>query len=288
MPTNQPIYLYLNELLVDETWIAIKRDGIPAERITQATANAKAKTTFGLGNIWTWLAADLKAEVSVEGSGAWSQKFTQTAFLRAILLPELLGGTTEQPLDGNTLKNLSIGTFLNLACDESLLVHIPTLADVVRNELLEQMIEKAANEANSAEGGSASIVPLANKLELMTALIDKRTASRKGVAFDKLLHDEKGFPTFLWHLYSNFLKSEFMNAMCMSNDDQVLLLSTLTNVKPHSVVIAFLEEKNLRRNLAGYTGDRPVQIFGKLASRREIRGSSEFIIGIDAISIALA
>ena len=82
------------------------------------------------------------------------------------------------------------------------------------------------------------------------------------------------------------LTDEFMNAMIMSNNDQVLFLSTLTGAEPAVFVISFLAEEKLRRNLAGFTANRPATIFGKLASRRRASDGTP-VVGIDAISISL-
>jgi hypothetical protein len=39
----QPIYIFLNEELVDEIWTLFKRDGIPIEKVKEASGKVAAK-----------------------------------------------------------------------------------------------------------------------------------------------------------------------------------------------------------------------------------------------------
>ncbi len=265
----QPIYLFLNELLVDEVWISVKRDGIPAERVRDATAKMSATVKFGLGHLWTWLASDLAIEATPELAGSQSNKVLFTPFLRALLLPELLPDTvTASSLAVEDLEGLSIGTFLDVECDQSLLIQIPTLSDYYRAMILSQ---------DSGES---------DKQELI-AQFEKLTAARKAFALIHLLEDDQeDKPSFFAPIFNELL-GEFTNAMAMSNDDQNLLISQLKG-RSDTLVMSFLEEKYVRRNLAGYTGQRPVRVFGKLASRRKGSDDTGLIIGVEAISIALA
>lgn len=125
-----------------------------------------------------------------------------------------------------------------------------------------------------------------DKHELI-AQFEKLTAARKAFALAHLLEDnDDGSPSLVATLF-NELQQEFTNAMAMSNDDQVLLISQLKGA-PATLVMSFLEEKYLRRYLGGYTGQRPVRVFGKLVSRRRSFDDGGLIIGVEAISIALA
>jgi hypothetical protein len=271
---SQPIHLFLNDALVDEVWMSIKRDGIETERVKEATAKVSAKAKFGLGKLWSWLASDLNMEINAAADITHTTTLQSTSFLRALLIPELLenvvrGGNLDQDL----LKKHRIGTFVNFECTHSHLVPIPTMDEFLRQRMV---IDAAAAMPNSDPPDSSRLFEL----------IEKQTSLKKAMVFSNLLEpDDDAQPSQLGLLF-NELTDEFTNAMIMSNNDQVLFLSTLTGAEPAVFVISFLAEEKLRRNLAGFTGNRPATIFGKLASRRHASDGTP-VVGIDAISISL-
>ncbi len=117
MHPSQPIHLFLNDALVDEVWMSIKRDGIETERVKAATAKVSAKAKFGLGKLWSWLASDLNMEVNAGADITHTTKLQSTSFLRALLIPELLENVVHGAnLDQDLLEKHRTGTFVNFEC----------------------------------------------------------------------------------------------------------------------------------------------------------------------------
>jgi hypothetical protein len=76
---------------------------------------------------------------------------------------------------------------------------------------------------------------------------------------------------------------EVFNALCMSNDDHVIGISEFSTDGSDVTVFTVLEERFLRRNLAVFTVERPIRLFGRVAYLKK----DPSILGIQAISIAL-
>jgi hypothetical protein len=271
---SQPIHLFLNDALVDEVWMSIKRDGIETDRVKAATAKVSAKAKFGLGKLWSWLASDLNMEINAAADITHTTTLRSTSFLRALLIPELLENVVHGAnLDQDSLKKHRTGTFVNFECTHCHLVPIPTMDEFLRHRLI---IEAVGAMHDSDPPDSSRVFEQ----------IEKQTSLKKAMVFSNLLEpDDDAHPSQLGLLF-NELTDEFTNAMIMSNNDQVLFLSTLTGAEPAVFITSFLAEEKIRRNLAGFTGNRPATIFGKLASGR-LASDGTPVVGIDAISISL-
>src|SRR5579862_1617345 len=85
MTTNLPIHLFIDELLVNELWTMIKREGLPQERVIEISAKIAAKGKFGFGKLWSWLAADVTGEV--QGGVGWKSedRLEFTALFKSLL-----------------------------------------------------------------------------------------------------------------------------------------------------------------------------------------------------------
>lgn len=264
----QPIYIFLNEDLVDEVWTILKRDGIPVEKVREASGKAAAKAKFGLGNIWKWLASDLSMEVVGEVGGKTSQKISYTAFLRALMLPELIPDIYQGTIDFNTFESLPTGTFISIDCEHLSIIPIPTYASFWRQRLLSNI------PANDDTDSDNSLI-----------IIEKLTTFQKALTLEMLLHDEDGNQTILGVLWDS-LSAEVANALILSNDDLYLLISQVHDASGPTFVISFIEERFLRRNLVGFTGGKPLKFFGQKAYSKEL-DQGGYIFGLNLLSVAL-
>jgi hypothetical protein len=269
MTTSQPTFLYLDDSLVDETWVALKQDGIAQERVKEASAKLTAGGKFGLGKLWGWLASDLEVGVKAEALEGSSEKIVYPPFLRAILLPELiLGVSSEIGPEHGVAREVQIGSFVNVGCSRSFLVQLPTLADNFRF----QSVLAGADATDDGQG--------------LFQTLEKLASLKNAFAMNRQFYDDDGELTLIGRLCDQ-LSNEMQNAMAMSEDDQVLLVSVEGDDAPRQIVFAILEKGSIRRHLAGFTGNRRIRIFGKIALRRPSADPRIDIIGVHAVSVVL-
>lgn len=264
----QPIFIFLNEVLVDEIWTLFKRDGIPIEKVKSATGKVAVKAKFGLGKLLEWLAADITTEASLSGEGTISQKVNYTSFLRALMLPEIIDSIYQETNPSKiALQNLPVGTFIDIECTHLSFLPIPTYSSYMRQVLMSAIDEQKEEST-----------------DVTLSLIEKATASQKSLTLNALLYNEHGNTPLgdLWH----DLLDEVSNALTMSNDDQFMLVSQVLNADSKVLVVSFVEEKFIKKNLAGFSGNRPIQVFGRTVYSKELENTG-LVLGIDAISVAL-
>lgn len=263
------INLFLDEALVDELWTLAKRDGIPIERVKEASAKIAAKSKFGLGKLWQWMTADLEAELSGEAAGKLSQKLQFTSIFRALVLPELIGDIAR--FDGvheSSIGDLEPGGFIEIETPTLELVPLPTFAGFLR-----QMTITAAGE--SQEDSQPEL-----DLDKTLSFADRLTSAQRALTF--VLRIQGGTrSSALARLYESE-SEEVFNALCMSNDDHVLGLSPLGTAPRGPIAFSVLEERYLKRHLAVFAVGRPIRFFGRVAYL------SPKLLGIQAVSISLS
>lgn len=272
MNTNQQILLYVNEAAVDEIWVSLKRSGVPTERVQAAVAKVSGTAKFGLGKVWSWLATDLNLEATGAAETSFTQKLAHTAVLRALLLQELLVGSPDTTYSNTfNIESNQVQNFVRMICTDSYIIPIPTIATFSLQMMLAAIVD--GDEADQ-------------DISKVADLYQKMAANRRAFAFyTEIFKSENKKNSF--HMLFDELESEFMNAMALSNDDQLLFLSPASTDRESVLCMSFMDEKYLRRNLVGFTGNRPVDVFGRIAMARILNNGTR-VIGVDPISIALA
>jgi len=275
MSDSFPINLFLDEDLVDELWTMLKRDGIPVERVKEASLKVAGKTKFGLGKLWEWVTADMTAEISAEGGGKYSEKLQYTAMLRAMLLRELIPSITVIGSDNiEEISDLRQDAFVQIACGKVELIPLPTYAGFLRQYAL-HWLGKAAEEENEDRHDTNSAI----------AYLEKYTVSERALTFVGRLVDDESASPGLKRLWEN-TQTVLTNALSMSNNDHVLALASLSEIEPEVHIYAVLKESDLRRNLGAFSGSRSLLFFGQIATIND-DGAGHFQLGIMPISVSL-
>lgn len=271
MANSLPIHLFMDYGLVDELWTILKRDGTVVEKISEASAKIAGKTSFGVGDIWKWIAADLTAEISAEGSGKYAEKIQYTSIFRALLLRELIPAVSI--IDSSNLEDiaeLQPDAFVQVSCDQVDLVPLPTFASYTRQILLDSV--------DSTDGEPSQSV------DSKFSYVDKYTVSERAFGFVHRLDDDRASSP-LRRLWSSN-QAVIGNALSMSNNDHVLAVGSLIDSEPEVLIFSVLKEDGLRRNLGAYAGGRPLVFFGQVALIHQGK-RADLHVGVMPLSIAL-
>jgi hypothetical protein len=268
-----PIHLFLDENLVDELWSLATGKTIPVEKVNEIAAKVAAKAKFGLGDIWKLLGAGVSAEASGEGGFKTSEKSRYTAVLRALFLQEFVNTVDLTDLSEETdFSRLSVGTFVQIVGNNVELLPLPAHADFIRQSALHVLGKAYENDKAM------------NEFDKMASYLEKYTASHKAFSFVSKIFDEERKSQLLDGLWSSdHLAIE--NALLMSDSDHVLLLALANSKKADVLLYSVVPEAGFRRNLAAYTGNRPILFFGRIASVNKTDAQHQ--IGIAPIAISL-
>lgn len=122
--------------------------------------------------------------------------------------------------------------------------------------------------------------------EKAQSVVEKFTAEQKALTFYFRVTDEDRL-SLVRRLYEEG-SEELYNALCMSDDDYVLALLQLTANGTNVIIFSVLEERYLKRNLAVFSVNRLIRMFGRLAYVKHLESSGDLLVGIQSVSIALA
>jgi hypothetical protein len=270
MLSENDIPLYLNIDYIDELWVRRTRRGITQSEVQEASSKVAAKAKFGgLGKLWDLLLPEIGAEVSGEASRALKSTVEITSTLRALLLPELLPDVVDlQETDDleRDLSELSVGQHVRILCDNIDLTPLPTLAAYMRQTLLSGVRDEDLGESPD-----------------VFKAIEFATSTNRAMTFCGRTDDEYGGPALQRLMQSE--SDELHNAMALTNDDHCLAASLLRATSTDLVVYSSLNEKNLRRDVAAYAGQRPATYFGQVAYLR--RDGRTTVMGVQPAAISL-
>ncbi len=223
---------YIDDALIDEIWMVLKRDGIPVERLNDAKAKVSGKAKFGLGHLWNWLIGDLEATVEGETALGQSTKTAYAAPYRLLLVLELVPKIKHFALEQHDAsETLEPGDFVNVSCPALQLVLLPRIGDYWHFML-------ATGLAQQLDGGSDA-GPAAQQQQVKSALKYIEKFSSYNRAFSYWSQLEESEPNTALGRLSAHHHETMLGMLGMCNDD--LILGTSLARRPEAPQTAIRE-----------------------------------------------
>src|ERR1700743_358781 len=206
MPTVLPNYVYLNEQLIDETWMYYE-PGLTESVIRDIGAKVEAKAKVGMPKFLQWLVTDSQIEAKAGGDYKTSKKVTHPSFLRSLLLTEMIEDVlTGKGSNAQAIAQQPIGTFIDVECHTPLFLNIPAFADFVFGS---QLIDYANSVVD-------------DKPDIFISAVEKMTNSKSAFTLSAMLKSDDDLrPTY------EAMLGELTNAMILSKDDLTLAWANL-------------------------------------------------------------
>jgi hypothetical protein len=273
--TNE-IPFFLDVEFIDELWVRLRREGVPEEKLVEASSKVSAKAKLGgLGKLWDILLPDVSAELSGEINRKESEKLVLPAMLRALLIPELIQEVVHiSAQDGkDDFDNpTELGMFAKITCQNAAITPLPTFSSYIR-----QMAYSSASEVN--------VESEALGIESALKLVDSATSMGRALTFAMRTDDQSG-DRVLADL-KNIDSDEILNALCASNDDLSLIASRARIAGGDCIVFSVVDEKFLRRNMAAFIGNRGISYFGQVAHLVMYESGTPRLLGLRSAAISL-
>jgi hypothetical protein len=248
--SNLPMTVYLDDREVDALWMALKRDGIPTERVKKAQAHVSAKAKFGLGKFLSSLVADLESEIATGASAESSVKVAYASPLRLLLLLELIHDIKRCSLEERSeIQALRTANFVDLTCPGMSFAPVPRLGSYLFQHLLRIFRDDTDDDIKRSD---------------LIGMLEKITTEHGSSFSFAMLTDEDNLADERFHKLATKYSDEMFRVLQTSEDTWALGISHAND----ALLMSVFEQEKLKSNVAALIGDEHVRLFGRVVANK--------------------